>query len=130
MGLTQIYKLMKESGYDFSKPLSLGYVIDPKPYGLNGAQEMVQKQWDKIVTPRIGLDSTPSQSVKISKRCKHKRSFTQHVMAEEAGNGKGDNATFNPKSSVFNRLQSSTPHQRPSVFKKMGRDKTPKPFVF
>jgi len=31
------YKLMKMSGYDFSKPTSLAYVIDAKPYGLNNA---------------------------------------------------------------------------------------------
>jgi len=29
------YKLMEESGYEFTKQLSLGHVIDPKPYGPN-----------------------------------------------------------------------------------------------
>jgi len=29
------YKLMKKSGYDFNKPVSLGYVIETKPYHIN-----------------------------------------------------------------------------------------------
>jgi len=49
------YKLMEESGYDFSKLSSPGYVIDVKSYGPNGAENMVQKQDDKTMTPRIGL---------------------------------------------------------------------------
>ena len=92
---------------------------------------MVQKQGDRIVTPRIDLGYMPPQPVKISKRqCKDKRSLTQYIMTGEAGNGKGDNATSSPKSSMFDRLQPLTLHQRPSVFKRMGRDKTPKLFVF
>jgi len=35
------YKLMKKLEYDFSKPSSLGRVIDAKPYGPNDAQKMV-----------------------------------------------------------------------------------------
>ena len=42
------YKLMEESGYDFSKPPSLGYVIDATPDRPNGAQKMVQKQMTKL----------------------------------------------------------------------------------
>jgi len=37
------YKLMKESGYDFSKQPSPRHVINTKPYGPNDAQKMVQK---------------------------------------------------------------------------------------
>jgi len=37
------YKLMEESRYDFSKPPSLGLVINAKPDGPNVAQKMVQK---------------------------------------------------------------------------------------
>ena len=82
------------------------------------------------MTPRISLYYMPFQPVKISRQHKDKRSFTQHVMAGEARNDKGDNATSSPKSSVFDRLQPSTPHQRPSVFKRIERDKTPKLSVF
>jgi len=82
------------------------------------------------MTPRIGLSYMPSQPVKSSRWRQDKRPFTKHDMAEEAGNGKGDNATSSLKSSVFERLQLSTPHQPPSAFKRMGRDKTPKLFRF
>ena len=96
---------------------------------------MARKKWcgtqdDKTVTPRIGLGYMPSQPVGISRRHKDKRSFTQHVTAEEAENCKGDNATSCPKSLVFDRLQPSTPHQQPSVFKRIGSDTTFKPSVF
>ena len=37
------YKLMEESGYDFSKSPSPGHVIDTKHYGPNDAQKMMQK---------------------------------------------------------------------------------------
>ena len=79
------------------------------------------------MTPRISLGYLPSQLVKISRRCKDKQSFTQHVMVKEIEN---DNAMSGLKSSVFDRLQPLTPHKRPSVFKRMGRDKTSKPSVF
>jgi len=36
------YKLMKRSGYDYSKPTSLEHVIDSKPYRLNNTQKVVQ----------------------------------------------------------------------------------------
>ena len=29
------YKLMKKSGYNFDKPVSLGHVIEAKPYDIN-----------------------------------------------------------------------------------------------
>ena len=39
-----VYKLMKKSGYDVSKTLSLGNVIEFRPYGLNDTQKMIQRQ--------------------------------------------------------------------------------------
>ena len=36
------FKLMKLSGYDFSQPMSLGHVIEVKPYGLNSTQRVIQ----------------------------------------------------------------------------------------
>ena len=53
------YKLIKESGYDFSTP-SPEHVIDAKPCGAKDMQKMVQKQGDGIVTPRVSLDCMPS----------------------------------------------------------------------
>ena len=103
------YKLMEKSGYDFSKPPSLGHIIGAKPYGPNDAQKIVQKQGSGIMTPRIGRCYMPPGLVKIARRFKDKQSLTQYVMAEEVGNDKGDNAMSNPKSSVFDRLQPSTP---------------------
>jgi len=74
------YKLMEESGYDFSKPPSLGHIIDAKPYGLNDKQKMVQKQGDEIVAPRIRLGYMSSEPLKISRWCKAKWSLTQYVI--------------------------------------------------
>ena len=51
-------------------------------------------------------------------------------MAVEAANGKGDNASCCPKSSMFDRLKPSTPQQHPSIFSRMEKDKTLKPVVF
>jgi len=70
------------------------------------------------------------QPVKILRQRKDKRSLAQCVMAEEAGNAKGDNDTSRPKSLVFHRLQPLTLQQRPSVFSRMGKDKTLMSFVF
>jgi len=54
------YKLIKRSGYHFSKPPLLGSVIEVRPYGLNDTQKMIQKQDGGLVTPRIGLGYVPS----------------------------------------------------------------------
>jgi len=37
------YKLMKKSGYDFNKPVSLGHVIEAKPYGFNKRQKKIRE---------------------------------------------------------------------------------------
>ena len=37
------YKLIEKSSYNFSKPPSVGHVIEAKPYGLNDKQEMIQR---------------------------------------------------------------------------------------
>jgi len=37
------YKLMKKSGYDFNNPISLGHVIEAKPYGINETQKKIQE---------------------------------------------------------------------------------------
>jgi len=39
----EAYKLVEESGYDFSKSPPLGNVIDAKPYGPKDMQKMVRK---------------------------------------------------------------------------------------
>ena len=36
------YKVMEESGYDFTKPLSLGHIIEAKPYGPTDTQKIMQ----------------------------------------------------------------------------------------
>ena len=51
-------------------------------------------------------------------------------MAEEANDDESHNATSNSKSSVFDRLQPFTSQKHPSVFSRMGKDKTSKSFVF
>jgi len=51
-------------------------------------------------------------------------------MTEEADHEGDDQATSSLMASVFDSLQPSTPNQRPSVLKRMGRDSTPRPSVF
>jgi len=122
--------LIKRSGYDLNKPPLWGSVIEATPYGLNDTQKMIQKQAGGVVTLGIDLGYVPSQPVKISERHKEEQSPVQYITTEEVDNEGGDQATSSPKSSVFDRLQPSTPHQRPSIFKRMGRDRIPKPYVF
>ena len=57
---------MRRSDYDFSKPQSLGRVIEAKSHGLNDMQIMVQRHGGKAATPKVGLGYIPSQLVKIS----------------------------------------------------------------
>ena len=40
---SNVYKLMKRSNYNFSKPPLLGNIIEAKPYGLNDTQKMIRK---------------------------------------------------------------------------------------
>jgi len=90
---------------------------------------MVKKQGDGIVTPRIGLGYVPSQSVKVFGQCKEKQSLAQYISMEEAENDNGGNATSNSEPLVFDRLQPSTSQQHPSIFSRMGKNKTATPFV-
>ena len=46
------YKLVKRSGYGFSKLPLLESVIEERPYGLNDTQKMVQKQGGGVVTTK------------------------------------------------------------------------------
>ena len=32
---SNVYKLFKKFGYDFNRPVPLGYIIEAKPYGIN-----------------------------------------------------------------------------------------------
>ena len=54
------YKLLKKSGYDFSKPRPLGNVIDVRLYGLNSKQKVIHRQGGRVVTPRISLRCIPT----------------------------------------------------------------------
>jgi len=38
-----VYKLMKKSSYDFNKPVSLGHVIEAKPYDINETSKKIQE---------------------------------------------------------------------------------------
>lgn len=68
--------------------------------------------------------------MRISGRHKDKQALTQYITAEEVDDNEGENAKTNPNTSVFDRLQSSTLRQRPSVFRRLGKGKILKPSVF
>ena len=79
-----VYRLMKRSTDDFSKPPLLGSVIEAKPYGLNDTKRMIQKQGGRVMTPRIGLSYAPSQLVKISSRRKEVQSLVQYITTKRS----------------------------------------------
>jgi len=60
------YKLLKKSGYNFNKPVPLGYAIEAKPYGINETQKKIQEQGGVVAVPKVGLSHTPPQPVRIS----------------------------------------------------------------
>jgi len=85
----------------------------------------------------------PPQPVRISGLQKDKKLVIQHISAEEVDVIEDENASPNPKSSVFNRIQSSTSKNfyqyspytkredhRCSVFKRITDDPQSKPSVF
>ena len=67
------YRLMKNSSYDFNKPVSLGHVIEAKPHGINETQKKIQEQGGVVAVLKIGLGHVPPQPVRISRRCKDKQ---------------------------------------------------------
>jgi len=52
------YKLMKRSGYEFSKAPLLGSIIKVRAHGLNDTQKM--NRVAGVVKPRVGLVYVPS----------------------------------------------------------------------
>jgi len=50
---------MKKSGYNFNKVVSLGYVIEAKPYGINETQKKIQEQGGIVAVLKVGLSYVP-----------------------------------------------------------------------
>ena len=71
------YKLMKKYGYDFNKPVSLGYVIKAKPYGIN----KTQKKIGVVAVPKVGLGCVPPQPIRILGQRKDEQSSIQYIAA-------------------------------------------------
>jgi len=124
------YKLLKKSGYDFNRPVSLGYVIEAKPYGINETQKRIQEQGGVVAVPKVGLGYATPQPVQISGLRKDKQSLVQYITAEETTEGDEEDVKNKPKSSVFNKLQSSTSQGRTSVFDRVGKNKISKSSFF
>jgi len=124
------YKLMKESRYDLTNHHLQGMSLTKILMSVMTRKKWYRNRVTEFWHQGLALATCHSSRWKFEDAVKNKQSFTQYVMAEEAGNDKGDNAMFSPKSLVFDRLQPSTPWQRPYVFSKMGKDKTAKPSVF
>ena len=83
-----------------------------------------------MVVPKVGLGYAPPQPVRILGRCKDKSSLVQYIVAEETTKSDEEDVKNKPKSSVFNRLQSSTSQRHASVFDKVGNNKMVKSSVF
>ena len=98
------YKLMKKSGYESDNPISLGHVIEAKPYGINETQKKIQEQGGIVVVPKVGLGYVAPQPIRISGPRKDKQSFAQYIATEEIIENDEEDGKNKPKSSVFYRL--------------------------
>jgi len=124
------YKLMKRAGYDFQNPIALGKVVKVKPHGLTETQRKIQEQGGSVAVSKVGLCFTPPQLIRISGRQREKKLVIQHISAEEVDVSEEENASPNPKPSVFDRLQSSTSKKHLSVFTRIGKGKDHRCSVF
>ena len=79
-----------------------------------------------MAVSKVGLDCRPPQHVRISRRCKDKQSPAQYIAVEEISESEEDDVKNKPKSSVFDRLQSSTSRGHTSVHDKVGNGKVSK----
>jgi len=68
----------------------------------------------------------PSLVIKISGRRKGKQLAVQHISAKELDESDDKDAQANPKSSVFDRLQTSSVETCPSVFTRIRGSKARK----
>jgi len=124
------YKLMKKSGYDFNKPVSLRHVMEAKLYSINKTQKKIQEQGVVVTVPKVGISQVSSQRVRISRRHNDKHYLAQHITAEEIIESDEKDVKDKPKSIVFDRLQSSTSRGRTSAFDRVGNDKISKSCTF
>ena len=99
---------MKKSGYNFNNAVSLGHVIEAKPHGINETQKKIQEQGGIMAVPKVGLGYVSPQPVRISGQRKDRQSLAQYVVAEEIIESDDEDVKNKSKSSVFDRLQSST----------------------
>ena len=83
-----------------------------------------------MAVKQIGLDYVPRQPVWISRQRKHKQSLVQYITTEETTESDEKDVKNKPKSSVFDRLQSSTLQGRTSVFDRVGSSKMLKSSIF
>jgi len=83
-----------------------------------------------VAVPKAGLGYAPPQPVQISGRRKDKQPLVQYIAIEETTGSDEEDVKNKPKSSVFNRLQSSTSQGRTSVFDRAGNNKMLRPSIF
>ena len=65
----------------------------------------------------------PLLPIRISGRWKGKQSAVQHISTKELDESDDDNAQTNPKSSIFDKLQSPSVEKCPSVFTRFRESK-------
>jgi len=61
-----------------------------------------------VAVTKVGLGYVPPQSIQISGRHKDKQFFAQDIAAEEIIENNEEDGKNKPKSSAFDKLQSST----------------------
>jgi len=114
---------MEKAGYDFQNPTTLGKVVEAKRHGLNETQRKIQEEGGSASVSKVGLGFMSSLPIKISGRRKGKQLTLQHTSAKELDESDDENAQANPKSFVFDRLQTSSVEKHPSAFTRIGGSK-------
>ncbi|KMT11045.1 hypothetical protein BVRB_5g111360 [Beta vulgaris subsp. vulgaris] len=119
------YKLMENSGYDFSNPEPMGKVIEAKAYGLSKTQQNLQKQGERVFVKKVGLGFTESKPVRITAR-RRPIQATQYIAVEELEESEGENTLPIKMESVFDRIKPASIQPQCSVFDRLeGREKSP-----
>ncbi|KMS97229.1 hypothetical protein BVRB_7g177470 [Beta vulgaris subsp. vulgaris] len=112
------YKLMENSGHDFSNPEPMGKVIEAKAYGLSKTRQNLQEQGKRVFVKKVGLGFTESKPVRITARRKPIQA-TQYIAVEELEESEGENTLPVRMESVFDRIKPASIQPRYSVFDRL-----------
>ncbi|KNA19062.1 hypothetical protein SOVF_065000 [Spinacia oleracea] len=112
------YKLMENSGYDFSNPKPIGKLVEDKSYGLNKTQQKVQQQGERVWVKKVGLGFKESKPIVISGR-RRSMQASKYIGVQEIEESVDENFEPVQKESVFDMIHLSSAKARSSVFDRL-----------